>query len=72
MTTASESELRTMLRSLGVPDADIVSVWGALESSERTLQRSTVMTGEHLAGYLVSPRQGDAGAISGRLTYRGL
>jgi len=67
MPSASESELRTILRSLGVPDADIVSVWGALESSERTLQRSAVMTGEHLAGYLVSPRQGDAGAISGRL-----
>lgn len=65
--TTSEGELRSMLRGLGVADSDVVSVWGAADTSERTVQRSAVMTGDHLAGYLACMRQGEAKTVSSRL-----
>lgn len=65
--SSSESELRSMLRGLGVPDAEVVSVWGAVDSSERTVQRSAVMAGGRVVGYLACARQIDSTTVLGRL-----
>lgn len=64
---SGESELRLMLRGLGIPDADVVSVWGGVDSSERTVQRSAVMASGRLVGYLACVRQVDAATVLGRL-----
>lgn len=63
----SEGELRTMLRGLGIPDSDVVSAWGAVDTSERAVLRLAVMADGHLAGYLACNRQGEAATVSGRL-----
>lgn len=65
--SSGEGELRSMLRGLGITDADAVSVWGAVDSSERTVQRSVVTAGGRLVGYLACARQLDATTVLGRL-----
>ena len=64
---ATEQELVTMLRHLGVPQAEAVSLWGALDSSERTVQRSAVFSANRIAGYLAVVRQAERSTVRGRL-----
>jgi GNAT superfamily N-acetyltransferase/predicted nucleic acid-binding protein len=63
----SEGQLRQMLLGLGLSDSDVVSQWGALDSTERTVLRSAVFTETHLTGYLASLRQVDRATITGRM-----
>lgn len=63
----SEGELRQMLLSLGISDSDVVSQWGAFDSTERTMLRSAVFTDQRLVGYLASLRQFDRPTITGRM-----
>lgn len=63
----SEGELRRMLLSLGLSDSDVVSHWGAFDSTERTMLRSAVFTDQRLVGYLASLRQVDRSTITGRM-----
>jgi GNAT superfamily N-acetyltransferase len=64
---AMEGQLRQMLLRLGITDSEVVSHWGAVDSSERSVLRSAVMSGERLVGYLASPRQIDSSTIVGRV-----
>jgi GNAT superfamily N-acetyltransferase/predicted nucleic acid-binding protein len=63
----SEGQLRLMLLGLGLSDSDVVSQWGALDSTERTMLRSAVFTDQHLIGYMASLRQVDGATITGRM-----
>lgn len=65
--SSSEGELMFMLRGLGIPDADVVSVWGGVDSLERTVQRLAVTAGGRLVGYLACARQVDTTTVLGRL-----
>src|SRR5690606_41556094 len=58
MSIEREWELRQMLLQLGISDSEVVSDWGAVDTSERSLQRLIVLTKNgRLAGYLASRRR---------------
>lgn len=61
---ASEPQLRQMLRGLGISDADAVASWGAVDSSERSVQRSAVLVDGQLAGYLACTRRINASIVT--------
>lgn len=65
--SASEPQLQQMLRGLGISNADAVALWGTVDSSERSVQRSAVLVDGQLAGYLACTRQIDASSVTGRL-----
>jgi len=68
MSIEREWELRQMLLRLGISDSEVVSDWGAVDTSERSLQRLIVLTKNgRLAGYLASRRRINESFISGRL-----
>lgn len=62
-----EETLRRMLLRLGVSDSEIISDWGAIDSSERSVFRSAVLVNELITGYLANVRQIDASTITSRL-----
>lgn len=62
-----EGQLRQMLLRLGISDSEVISQWGVVDSTERTVLRTEVVTNGQLAGYLGCSRQIDASTITGRL-----
>lgn len=65
--STDESEVRSLLNTLGVSDADAVSIWGAVGSSERSVDRSAVHCRDRLVGYLACLRKSDASTVNARL-----
>jgi GNAT superfamily N-acetyltransferase/predicted nucleic acid-binding protein len=62
-----EGQLRQMLLRLGISDSEVVSKWGAVDSTERSVLRTAVVASGQLAGYLGCLRQTDASTVTGRL-----
>lgn len=67
LAASGQDPLRQMLLRLDVSDSDVVSRWGALDSTESTFQRSAVFADERLAGYLACQRRVDASTVTGLL-----
>ncbi len=63
----SEGQLRQLLLRLGVSDSEVVSNWGVVDTSERSVLRSAVIADGHLVGYLACVRHIDASTLVGRL-----
>ncbi|MFM7011492.1 MAG: GNAT family N-acetyltransferase, partial [Betaproteobacteria bacterium] len=67
MRAENEDLLRQMLKRLGIPDSDVITQWGALDTAENTVQRVAVASDERLIGYLAYPRKIEPFTITGRL-----
>jgi N-acetylglutamate synthase-like GNAT family acetyltransferase len=62
-----ERLLRQMLKRLGIADSDAIAHWGALDTAERTVHRTAVISDGRLVGYLACPRGMEDSVVTARL-----
>lgn len=64
--TGDETALRGFLLKLGIPDAEVTTAWGAVDSNRHACARWAVWSDDVLVGYLACPSH-ISGAVVGRV-----